>query len=338
MAASAAIYSCRGTKLLDDEIAFFREARPFGFILFARNCAEPAQVRALCAALRETVDDPAAPILIDQEGGRVARLKPPHWRQRPPARRFGKMYEANPAVAKEAAYLEARLIAEELLAIGVNVDCAPVLDVPVKGAHDIIGDRAYSEDVATVIALGRAAIEGFLDGGVLPVIKHVPGHGRAGADSHEALPRVSAAASELRAHDFKPFLELNTAPMAMTAHVVYETIDRDHPATTSPKIVGEIIRGEIGFDGFLMSDDISMKALSGPVGARAKAALSAGCDAVLHCNGQMEEMTAIANVVPLLSARAEERARRARSYLAAPSKLDVPAAEAKLENMLGAAA
>lgn len=338
MPTSAAIYGCQGTELLEVEEAFFRDVRPFGFILFARNCSEPAQVRALCAALRQTVDDPMAPILIDQEGGRVARLRPPHWRQRPPARRFGKMYEANPAVAREAAYLEARLIAEELLGIGVNVDCAPVLDVPVKGSHDIIGDRAYSEDVAAVVELGRAAIEGFLEGGILPVIKHIPGHGRAGADSHEELPRVAAGKDELSAHDFVPFRRLNFAPMAMTAHVVYEALDDKQPATTSPKIIQEIVRGEIGFEGFLMSDDISMKALSGPVEARAKAVLSAGCDAVLHCNGRMDEMIAIAKSVPPLSAKAEERGAKARAHMVAPGKLDVLAAEARLEDMLGAAA
>lgn len=338
MSASAAIYGCQGTELLAEERAFFRDVQPFGFILFARNCADPEQVRSLCVALRETIGDTSALILIDQEGGRVARLKPPHWRSRPPVRQFGMMHKVNPAAAREAAYLDARLIAEELRELGINVDCAPVLDVPAKGAHEIIGDRAYSEDVSIVIELGGAAIEGFLEGGVLPVIKHVPGHGRAEADSHHALPRVCASAEELSAQDFVPFRSLNFAPLAMTAHVVYEALDAQRPATTSPKIIRDVIRGEIGFDGFLLSDDISMKALSGPIGARAKAALFAGCDAVLHCNGRMDEMVEIAETVPPLSERAMHRAEAARAQLTVEGSLDIAAAEAKFEDMLGAAA
>ena len=338
MPASAAIYGCQGTALLEEERSFFREVKPFGFILFARNCAEPEQIRSLCAALRETIEDISAPILIDQEGGRVARLKPPHWRARPAVRHFGMMHKVNPAAAREAAYLDARLIAEELRALGINVDCAPVLDVPAKDSHDIIGDRAYSDNVRVVIELGRAAIEGFLEGGVLPVVKHMPGHGRAEVDSHKALPRVSASREELSAQDFVPFRSLNSVPLAMTAHVVYEALDTQRPATTSPKIIRDVIRGEIGFDGFLMSDDISMKALAGPVGARAKAALFAGCDAVLHCNGRMDEMTEMSECVPPLSEQSLHRAEAARAQLREKKSLDIVAAEAKLEEMLGAAA
>lgn len=338
MSASAAIYGCQGTALLEEERSFFRDVKPFGFILFARNCSDPDQVRSLCAALRETIEDVSALILIDQEGGRVARLKPPHWRARPPVRRFGTMYEANPAAAREAAYLDARLIAEELRALSINVDCAPVLDVPVSGAHDIIGDRAYSEKASIVIELGRAAIDGFLEGGVLPVVKHMPGHGRAEVDSHLALPRVRARPEELSAHDFVPFRSLSSAPLAMTAHVVYEELDDKRPATTSPKIIRDVIRGEIGFDGFLMSDDISMKALSGSVGARAKAALFAGCDAVLHCNGLMDEMREVSESVSLLSEDAKRRAKAARARLQNKKNLDIASAEARLEEMLGAAA
>jgi beta-N-acetylhexosaminidase len=337
MPASAAIFGCQGMELLEKERGFFRDAQPLGFILFARNCRTPGQVRKLCADLRESVDDDAAPILIDQEGGRVARLKPPHWRARPPARRFGKAYEDDPEAALDAAYLETRLIAAELAAVGINVDCAPVLDVPVKDAHDIIGDRAYSEDVAAVIELGRAAIRGFLDGGVLPVIKHIPGHGRAEADSHEQLPRVRASAEELRKQDFIPFESLKDAPMGMTAHVVYEAFDGANPATTSTKLVGEIIRSEIGFDGFLMTDDLSMKALEGPVASRARRAIAAGCDAVLHCNGKMEEMIAIANAVPNLTEQAERRLAGARAQLKARGNFDVAESEAKLAEFLGAA-
>jgi beta-N-acetylhexosaminidase len=338
MSASAAIYGCQGTALLEEERRFFGEVKPFGFILFARNCADPEQIRSLCAALRETIEDASAPILIDQEGGRVARLKPPNWRARPPVGHFGIMHKTDPTAAREAAYLDARLIAEELRELGINVDCAPVLDVPAKGAHDIIGDRAYSDDVRVVVELGRAAIEGFLEGGVLPVVKHMPGHGRAEVDSHDALPHVSARIEELSAQDFVPFRSLNSAPLAMTAHVVYEALDPQRPATTSPKIIRDIIRGEIDFDGFLMSDDISMNALTGSVGARAKAALFAGCDAVLHCNGRMDEMTEISEFVPPLSERSLQRAKAARAQLREKNSLDIVAAEAKLEEMLGAAA
>ncbi|HKU54360.1 MAG TPA: glycoside hydrolase family 3 N-terminal domain-containing protein, partial [Rhizomicrobium sp.] len=251
---SRAIYGCAGTSLSAPERDFFRQTRPWGFILFARNISEPAQVRALVEQLRETVGDGQAPVLIDQEGGRVARLKPPHWRERPPAARFGTLYAENPEAAREAAYLNARLIAHDLASLGINVDCLPVLDVPVPGAHDIIGDRAFAADPATIIALGRAQIEGLMDGGVLPVMKHIPGHGRAESDSHLALPRVSAELEQLSASDFVTFRSLDQCPIAMTAHVVYESIDPQRPATTSPKVIRDVIRGEIGFDGLLMSD------------------------------------------------------------------------------------
>ncbi len=219
MRRSRAIYGCSGPVLSADEQAFFREARPWGFILFARNIENPEQVRTLVKALRETVNDPAAPVLIDQEGGRVARLKPPHWRARLPAARFGALHDVNPEAAREATYLNARLIAHELTELGINVDCLPVLDVPIKGAHDVIGDRAFAHDPSTVIDLGRAQMEGLLEGGVLPVMKHIPGHGRAGSDSHHALPQVTASREELSASDFVPFRSLDTCPIAMTAHV-----------------------------------------------------------------------------------------------------------------------
>jgi beta-N-acetylhexosaminidase len=337
MPASAAIYGCQGTEIAPSERGFFRDAQPFGFILFARNCEAPPQVRALCRSLRETIASANAPILIDQEGGRVARLKPPHWRLRPPARLFGELFEANPAAGREAAYLCARLIAHELEDIGVTVNCAPVLDVPVPGAHDIIGDRAFSGDPATVIDLGRAQIDGYLDGGVLPVIKHIPGHGRAGADSHVALPRVAASMDELSAHDFVTFRGLNHAPIAMTAHVVYEAIDPKRPATTSPRVVKNIIRGEIGFEGLLLSDDLSMAALEGPLASRAKAAFLAGCDIVLHCNGKLDEMKEIAGEVKPLAGMALHRAQSALAHLRTPSELDLERAEARLAAMTGAA-
>ncbi|HEY5346849.1 MAG TPA: beta-N-acetylhexosaminidase [Rhizomicrobium sp.] len=329
-----AIYGCAGTVLTAAERDFFREARPWGFILFGRNIADPQQLRALVAALRDAAGD--APVLIDQEGGRVARLKPPHWHKRAAAGRFGAAYAADQENAREAVYLNARLIAHDLLALGINVDCLPVLDVPVAGADNIIGDRAFGRDPATVIDLGRAQIEGLMEGGVLPVMKHIPGHGRAGADSHLALPRVETGMEELSATDFVTFRSLNTCPIAMTAHVVYEAIDPQRPATTSPKVIRDVIRGEIGFDGLLMSDDLSMKALDGPLSHRAKAALFAGCDLVLHCNGDMEEMQDVASEVKELEGQSLKRSEQALSHLSAPDDFDPAAAEARLAELLGA--
>jgi beta-N-acetylhexosaminidase len=335
---SRAIYGCAAARLSAAEKSFFRETRPWGFILFARNISDASQVKALVQELRETVGDEKAPVLIDQEGGRVARLKPPHWQARPPAARFGALYKNNPDAAREATYLNARLIAHDLASLGINVDCLPVLDVPVPGSHDVIGDRAFSTDPATIIALGRAQIEGLMDGGVLPVMKHIPGHGRAGADSHLNLPRVSASAEELSASDFVTFRSLDSCPVAMTAHVVYESIDPQRPATTSPKVIRDVIRGEIGFDGLLMSDDLSMKALDGPLSVRAKQAQFAGCDLVLHCNGDMDEMREVASEVTELKGQALKRSEHALSHLSAPGGFDPAAAQARLATLLGAGA
>ncbi len=333
-----AIYGCAGTSLTQEERAFFREAQPWGFILFGRNVVDREQVRALCAALRETVGDARAPILIDQEGGRVARLKPPMWRARPPAARFGEIYAEHHDAALEAVYLNARLIAHDLCEVGINVDCAPVLDVPVAGADAVIGDRAFALDPAAIIDLGRAQIEGLIEGGVLPVMKHMPGHGRANADSHLALPRVATEAEELSATDFVTFRSLNTCPIAMTAHVVYETIDPQRPATTSPKVIRDVIRGEIGFDGLLISDDLSMNALDGPLSVRTKAALFAGCDVVLHCNGKMDEMREVASEMKELDGAPLRRAEHALSHLSVPEAFDPAAAEARLVELMGTAA
>ena len=335
---SRAIYGCAGFRLSAAERNFFRDTRPWGFILFARNISDPEQVKALIGELRETVEDRSAPVLIDQEGGRVARLGPPQWHERPPAARFGALYAQNPEVAWEACYLNARLIAHDLASLGINVDCLPVLDVPVPGAHDIIGDRAFAADPATIIALGKAQIEGLMDGGVLPVMKHIPGHGRAGADSHLALPRVSAKAAELSASDFVTFRSLSQCPIAMTAHVVYESIDPQRPATTSAKVIRDVIRGEIGFDGLLMSDDLSMKALDGPLSVRARLALFAGCDLALHCNGDMEEMRHVAAGVTELRGPAAKRSEHALAHLSEPAPFDPGAAEARLAVLLGEAA
>ena len=331
---SRAIYGCSGTALSANEHAFFRETQPWGFILFGRNIEAPGQVRDLVRALRETVGDASAPVLIDQEGGRVARLKPPHWHERRPAAVFGALHNANPEAAREATYLNARLIAHDLADLGINVDCLPVLDVPVAGAHDVIGDRAFGHDPLTVIDLGRAQIEGLMEGGVLPVMKHIPGHGRAGADSHLSLPRVDADVEELSANDFVTFRSLDLCPMAMTAHVVYDSIDPQRPATTSPKVIRDVIRGEIGFDGLLMSDDLSMKALDGPLEVRTRAALFAGCDVVLHCNGDMEEMKSVASEVKILDGLALKRAEAALAHLVKPDLFDPAAAEARLVQLL----
>lgn len=334
---SSAIYGCAGLTLAADERAFFRDARPWGFILFARNIKDPPQVRTLITQLRETVGDANIPVLIDQEGGRVARLKPPHWDARPPAARFGALYGVDAEAGREAVYLNARLIAHDLAELGITVDCLPVLDVPVPGAHDIIGDRAFGADPSTVIALGRAQMDGLLDGGVLPVMKHIPGHGRAGADSHLALPRVDAGAEELSACDFVPFRSLNHCPAAMTAHVVYEAIDPQRPCTTSPKVIRDVIRGEIGFEGLLLSDDLSMKALDGPLSVRARAALFAGCDVVLHCNGDMDEMKDVASEARTLEGAAGRRAGQALARLIAPPDFDAGAAGARLAALLAGA-
>jgi beta-N-acetylhexosaminidase len=333
-----AIYGCAGTALTAEERSFFADARPWGFILFGRNVADSDQVRRLVDELRATVSDKTAPVLIDQEGGRVARLKPPNWKTRAPASTFGKLHVAAAETAHEAAYLNARLMAHELSELGINVDCTPVLDVPIDGADAVIGDRAFSGQVTTIVDLGRAVIEGMLEGSVLPVMKHIPGHGRATADSHLALPRVAATANELRESDFVPFRSLNQCPLAMTAHVVYEAFDKEHPATTSARVIRGVIRGEIGFEGLLMSDDLSMKALEGSLAARARAALVAGCDVVLHCNGGMDEMREIAGEAKPLDDIHLKRAQAALALLAPPEEFDVDAGEARLAELMRMAA
>lgn len=307
---SAAIFGCAGLVLGDEERRFFARVNPLGFILFARNVDTPDQVRRLVADLRASVGRADAPVLIDQEGGRVQRLRPPHWRAAPPGAAFARLFERDAEAAAQALRLNYRLIGAELADLGIDVDCAPVLDVPVAGAHDVIGDRAFGHHAAQVADLGRAVCDGLLDQGVLPVIKHIPGHGRAMVDSHLSLPVVTASRAELEAQDFAPFGALRDQPWAMTAHVVYAAIDDAAPATTSAKVIGEIIRGLIGFAGLLISDDLSMKALGGDFGQRTRASLDAGCDVVLHCNGQMEEMQAIATQLRPLTDSARERVAR----------------------------
>jgi beta-N-acetylhexosaminidase len=329
---SAAILGCAGTTLTAEEVAFFRDVKPWGFILFKRNIADPEQVRALTAALRAAVGRDDAPILIDQEGGRVARLQPPHWRIYPPGRAYGELVANDPLTAREITRLGSRLIAHDLRSIGINVDCVPVLDVPDPQGHEIIGDRAYGDTPEQVATLGRAAAEGLLAGGVLPIIKHIPGHGRALSDSHLELPVVKAKLLELEIRDFAPFRVLSDMPMAMTAHVVYSAIDRNRPATTSKKVIKKIIRESIGFDGLLMSDDLSMKALSGDFKQRAKDSLSAGCDVVLHCNGDMAEMKAVMSGVGRLGKEARRRAQAVMGRLVkVPEPFDVAEARARFD-------
>ncbi|WP_375461592.1 beta-N-acetylhexosaminidase [uncultured Enterovirga sp.] len=330
MSARAFIAGCAGLVLSAEERAFFREADPFGFILFRRNVGSPDQVRALTAALRDAVGRANAPVLIDQEGGRVQRLGPPHWPRYPAGRAYGRIVRDAEASGRDPAWLGARLIAHDLRDLGIDVDCLPVLDVPVPGSHDIIGDRAYAEDPDEVARLGGHAAAGLLAGGVLPVVKHVPGHGRAGSDSHEALPRVSALLDDLRARDFRPFRALAHLPVAMTAHVVYEAIDPDGPATTSARVISTIVRGEIGFDGLLLTDDLSMKALSGDFRDRAEAAFRAGCDVALHCNGDLAEARRVAEGSPRLAGRSLRRAEAALALVCREPEDDFDPVDARL--------
>lgn len=330
----AMILGLAGQRLLPDEAAFFRDEKPWGFILFARNIGDAEQVRDLIAELRECVGRPDAPVFVDQEGGRVQRLRPPLAPDYPPARKIGAVYQVNPDLGRRAAWLQARLIAFDLERYGFSSSCLPVLDVPIAGSHNVIGDRAYAKDPWVVAALGKAAADGLAAGGILPVIKHIPGHGRGEVDSHLALPRVRAVMEELRARDFIPFRALSHLPIAMTAHVVYSAIDPQNPATTSRRVIKETIRGEIGFDGLLMSDDVSMKALSGDYSARTAAILAAGCDLVLHCNGDMDEMRAVAKETPALSGKALQRAARAMSMRRLADAIDVEAAREEFEQIM----
>lgn len=330
---SAAIYGCSGHRLTAEERAFFSEVRPWGFILFRRNVDSPDQVKALVDDLRDSVGRADAPVLIDQEGGRVQRLGPPHWPKYPPGSAYLKAVN-DPTAARELVRLGARLIAHDLRALGITVDCVPVLDVPVPGAHDIIGDRAYAHDPATVTQLGRAAAEGLLAGGVLPIIKHIPGHGRAFADSHHDLPVVETDLATLDAWDFAPFKALSDMPMAMTAHVVFTAVDPKRPATTSKKGV-RLMRQHLGFSGLIMSDDLSMQALSGTLTERAEQSLKAGCDVILHCNGDLAEMRQVAEGTGKLKGEAKRRAEASLARIVhTPEPLDVVEARVRLEAAL----
>lgn len=335
---TALIIGVAGTTLTADETAFLKDVRPVGLILFTRNLQSHDQIRALVSAVREAAGGDDLLVLIDQEGGRVQRLRPPLGRALPPAAAFAKLYERDPDAAADAAFAVARLMAEELGALSINTDCVPVLDVPAPGGHEIIGDRAFGTTPEQVIRLGRAVAEGMMAGGMLPVIKHIPGHGRADQDSHLALPVVKAGLDELRAVDFVPFKALNTMPAAMTAHVVFTAIDADAPASISAVVTRDIIRGEIGFDGLLMSDDLSMKALSGSMRDRAEGVIAAGSDLVLHCNGDLAEMQAAAAGTPPLEGRAKERFAVALNVVNARKAFDAAAAEAQLARVVALAA
>ena len=337
MTTRAFITGVSGTELSAAEREFIRVQRPWGFILFKRNIEAPAQVTRLVGELRGELGEPDAPVLIDQEGGRVARLGPPHWPAYPAGAVFGRLYDIDRALGVAAARLSARLIADDLGALGVTVDCLPLADVPVAGADAVIGDRAYGTEPGKVAAIARAVTEGLEQGGILPVLKHIPGHGRATADTHFRLPVVDTPRAELERTDFAAFQPLADLPMAMTAHVVFSALDPVHPATTSATIIEQVIRGAIGFQGLLMSDDVSMNALAGSIAERTRAIFSAGCDMVLHCNGKLEEMREVAAETPELSGKALDRARRALTSRRVAQPLDRAAARADLDALISRA-
>ncbi len=330
----AFICGLAGATLEEAERTFFADAQPLGFILFARNCENKEQLSALSASLRDAVGRADAPILIDQEGGRVARLKPPQWREALPAGVYADLVERKGMeVARRASYLNARLMGAELIAHGITVDCAPMADIRFAESHAIVGDRAYGTTAEQVTALAGEVARGLMESGVMPVIKHIPGHGRALVDSHEALPIVEAELTTLRDTDFVPFTALKAVPWGMTAHITYTALDAEQPATLSPTVI-QLIREEIGFDGLLLTDDVSMKALSGDMAAITKQSLAAGCDVVLHCNGEMAEMEQVAAVCPELSEAACARLARGWNALPEREEMDMAAGEEELKALL----
>ena len=328
--AGATILGCDGPVLMADEAAFFREADPWGFILFARNVENPEQLRRLTEDLRAVVGR-EAPVLVDQECGRVQRLRSPHWREWLPA--LEQVTLAGPGSMR----LRARIMAAELRAVGIDVVCAPVVDIAGEDTHPFLRNRCYGEELATVVAAGRAAAEGFLQGGVLPVMKHMPGHGRGTLDSHLQLPRVSAPKSVLDANDFVAFRALADLPMAMTAHIVFDAIDPERPATQSPEVI-RVIREEIGFAGLLITDDLNMQALAGTLGERTAAAMAAGCDVALQCNGKPDDMAAVVAAAGRLSPQAEARAAAALLRRGPPESVDMGALAAEFESVMAGAA
>lgn len=332
----AMILGCSGLSITPEERAFYAGERPWGFILFGRNIGEPAQIADLVAALRDSVGADV-PVMIDQEGGRVQRIRPPILQHYPSGQALGDIYRRDREAGLRAAWLMSRLHAFDLLKFGINIDCLPVLDVPVEGSSNVIGNRAYGGDPVTVTEMGRAASEGLKAGGVLPVMKHMPGHGRGFADSHHELPVVSVSRSELEAHDFPPFMALKDELMAMTCHVVFTSIDPDNPATTSKIVIDEVIRDFIGFKGLLISDDTSMNALAGTIGERAANIIAGGCDIVLHCNGIMDEMKQVVGAVPVLSGEALARTRAVEAAFGQGDGADEEAIRAEFDGMLSIA-
>jgi beta-N-acetylhexosaminidase len=332
----AFITGLAGTELSEEERAFLRDAQPWGFILFKRNVTSAEQVRRLIGDVRATLGR-SAPVLIDQEGGRVQRLGPPHWAAYPPGAAYGALYDRDRDTGLAAARLGARLIAADLTALGIDVDCLPIADVPGAGADPVVGDRAYGTEPAKVAAIAGAVAAGLGEGGVLPVLKHIPGHGRATADSHAKLPVVNTDRATLEATDFAAFRPLATLPLAMTAHVVFTAIDPVAPATISATIVQGVIRDSIGFEGLLMTDDISMGALSGSIAERTRAAIAAGCDVVLHCDGEMAQMRAVAAEAPVLAGEARRRADAALAAKRPPAPIDLPASRAAFLRMMDGA-
>jgi beta-N-acetylhexosaminidase len=333
MTARAFISGMSGTAISEDEAQFFRDARPWGLILFKRNIDNPAQVKALTRHFRDILGWDA-PVLVDQEGGRVQRMGPPHWPVYPPGAAYAALYERDRARGLEAARLGGRLLAEDLFSVGIDVDCVPVADVPVPGADRVIGDRAFGDTPQQVAALAGAQADGLMSAGVLPVVKHLPGHGRATADSHLKLPVVETDRATLEGTDFAAFRPLSRLPLGMTAHVVFSAIDAVQPATTSAIMIRDVIRGSIGFEGLLMSDDVSMGALSGTLAERSHAALAAGCDLVLHCNGNLDEMRAVAAAAPMLQGQAAARAGRALALRSNRTVVDLAAARARFADLM----
>jgi beta-N-acetylhexosaminidase len=329
----AFITGVAGPALTDEERQFLSDAQPWGLIVFTRNIAGPEPLRRLIADFRAAVGWDA-PVLIDQEGGRVQRLAPPQWPAYPPGAAYGALFDRDRDSGLKAARLGARLIAADLTPLGIDVDCMPVADVPVAGADPVVGDRAYGHEPAKVAAIAGAVARGLAEGGVLPVLKHVPGHGRATVDSHQKLPVVSADRATLEATDFAAFRPLAALPLAMTAHVVFSALDPVAPATTSVSIVRDVIRDSIGFSGLLMSDDLSMGALSGTLSERTSAAIAAGCDVVLHCNGKMLEMRAVAAEAPVLAGSAARRAAAALAAKRPPQPIDLAAARAEFLGLM----
>ncbi len=335
MTIRAFISGCSGLSLSSDEVAFFKKFQPWGLILFKRNCDTPAQIKALTKQFRDAVERRDAPVFIDQEGGRVQRLGPPHWPRYPQARAFGELYQRNATLAVRTARNIGRLMAKDLYDLDITSSCLPVLDVPQAGAHDVIGNRAYDLRPEAIVILANAHTSGLLDGGVLPVMKHIPGHGRSMVDSHYDLPVVKTKRMELEIVDFFPFAALANMPMAMTAHVVYEALDAENPATLSRKIIRDVVRKVIGFQGLLMTDDLSMKALGGSMEEKVARAYDAGCDMVLHCNGVFDEMQAVGSAATLLSAKTARRAKAALKMRRKPLAFDEKQAMRDLEAILG---